>query len=424
MKARTAARLAWCTWAAYLLETTAFIFLAQRNRDVHQPLAANLPILLAFAAFAAIGGLLISRFHRHPIGWIFVTIGLGTALGNLAQQYAIYVLFTEPGLLPGGVAMAWLGAWLWAGSMGSLVFVLLLFPDGKPVSPRWKPVVWVAGAGLAALLAPFLFKTGRLDVDIAGRYRVANPLGIRGWDAFFDSVQAVGVVVYFGVLVVATIGLVIRANRSTGVERQQLKWLGYAAVVLVGAVLVIGPAANALAWGQIGDDIGVFLFGIGVAAIPTAIGVAILKYRLYDIDVIINRTLVYGLLTVVLGMVYVVGVVGVGTLVRQVTGQERNNVVVAASTLAVAALFRPARSRIQDFIDRRFYRRRYDAIQTVESFTGRLRDEVDLDALRRDLLATVNHTLQPAHSSLWLRRQGLQSQGREGRRDSLLPLLE
>ncbi len=404
MKARTAARLAWSLGAAYVLATVAFVLLARLNRDIQEPLAANLPILLAFAAFATIGALLVSRFHRHPIGWIFVTIGLGTALASLAQQYAIYALFTEPGSLPAGVAMAWLGGWLWIGSMATLVFVLLLFPDGKPLSPRWKPVVWVAGAGLAALLAPFLFKRGRLDMG--EQYPVANPLGIHGWDAFFEAVQAAGVVVYFLAVVGATIGLVVRANRSTGVERQQVKWLGYAGVFLVFMVIagfVIGPPASALLGEGLVHNVSLFLFGLGVAGIPAATGVAILRHHLYDIDVIINRTLVYGALTAVLAVVYVVGVVGVGGILRRVGGQESNSLAVAASTLAVAALFRPARARFQAFIDRRFYRSRYDATRTLEEFSRRVRDEVTLDTVTSDLLMAVNETVQPEHASLWLR---------------------
>jgi hypothetical protein len=262
--------------------------------------------------------------------------------------------------------------------------------------------VWAAGGSLAALLAPFLFKRGRLD--IGEHFPVANPLGIHGWDAFFEAVQAAGVVVYLLTVVVATIGLVVRANRSTGVERQQLKWLGYAAVFLVAAAFVLGPAAEVLLRGGVGNDISAFLFGCGVAAIPTAIGIAILRYRLYDIDVIINRTLVYGALTAVLALVYVTGVVGIGSLVREVTGQERNTAVVAATTLAVAALFRPARSGIQGFIDRRFYRSKYDATRTLESFSARLRDQVSLDALTADLLRVVDDTMQPTHASLWLRQ--------------------
>lgn len=250
MKARTAARLAWSLWVAYALATVAYVFLGLLNRDLQEPLAVNFPILFAFAAFAAIGGLLISRLPRHPIGWIFVTIGLGTALGNLTQQYAIYALFTQPGSLPAGVAMAWLGGWLWVGSMTILVFVLLLFPDGKPVSPRWNPLVWAAGGSLAAVVTPFLFRPGRLD--IGERYPVANPLGIKGWDAFFEVLQAAGIVIYLLAVVAATIGLVVRANRSTGVERLQLKWLGYAALFLVAAGFIIGPAAEVLLRGQLG----------------------------------------------------------------------------------------------------------------------------------------------------------------------------
>jgi hypothetical protein len=406
MKARTATRLGWSLGAAYVLATVAFVLLARLNRHIQEPLAASLPILLAFAAFATIGALLVSRFHRHPIGWIFVTIGLGTAIASLAQQYAIYALFTEPGSLPAGVAMAWLGGWLWIGSMATLVFVLLLFPDGKPLSPRWKPMVWVAGAGLAALLAPFLFKRGRLDMD--QQYPVANPFGVHGWDAFFETIQAVGLVVYFLTVVGATIGLVVRANRSTGVERQQVKWLGYAGVFLVLVVIagfVILPPASALLGDGLVHNVSTFLFGLAVAGIPTATGVAIFRHHLYDIDVIINRTLVYGALTAVLAVVYVVGVVGVGGILREVGGQESNSLAVAASTLAVAALFRPARARIQSFIDRRFYRSRYDATRTIEEFSRRVREEVTLETVTSDLLMAVNETVQPEHISLWLRHR-------------------
>jgi hypothetical protein len=401
MKSRTASRLAWSLWGAYALATVAFILLGSLNGDLQEPLAANLPILFGFAAFAGIGGLLISRMPRHPIGWIFVTIGLGTAFGNLTQQYAIYALFTEPGSLPAGVAMGWLGAWLWVGSMATIVFVLLLYPDGNPVSPRWKLAVWAAGGSIAALLAPFMFKPGLLD--LGENYPVANPLGIKGWDALFEVVQAAGVVVYLLAVVGGTIGLVIRAHRSKGVERQQLKWLGYAAVFLVTVAFIIGPLADTLLRGQVRYDLSAFLFGCGVAAIPAATGIAILRYRLYDIDLIINRTLVYATLTAVLSIVYLGGVVGVGGLVRGLTGQERNNLVIAASTLAVAGAFRPARTRIQAFIDRRFYRSKYDAQRTIADFSLKMREQIDLNSLTSELAIVVHDTVQPTHVSLWLR---------------------
>jgi hypothetical protein len=302
--------------------------------------------------------------------------------------------------------MAWLGGWLWIGSMATLVFVLLLFPDGKPLSPRWKPMVWVAGVGLAALLAPFLFKRGQLDMD--QQYPVANPFGVHGWDAFFETIQAAGLVVYFLTVVAATIGLVVRANRSTGVERQQVKWLGYAGVFLVFMVFagsVIGPPAGALLGDELVYNVSLFLFGLAVAGIPTATGVAIFRHHLYDIDVIINRTLVYGALTAVLAVVYVVGVVGVGGILRQVGGQESNSLAVTASTLAVAALFRPARGRVQAFIDRRFYRGKYDAARTLEHFSTRLREEIDLESLSTELLCVVQDTMQPTQISLWLRER-------------------
>jgi hypothetical protein len=403
MKARTAARLAWSLWAVYGVATALFMWLGFLNEDTGS-IVSVLPILFAFTAFAAIGALIVSRNPRHPVGWIFTTIGLGTALGNLTQQYAIYALFTDPGpLLPAGVASAWLGGWVWTASMGSIMFLPLLFPTGRPPSPRWTPLLWAGGIALLAGVAGFLFKPGLLD--IGEQYPVANPLGVPGSGPLLDAIQLAGVVVLAFVLLGGTLALLLRGHRSKGDERQQLKWFGYAVAYMLVTVFIAQPLTQRLLPGGLGIEVGNFLFGVGIAALPTGAGIAILRHHLYDIDIIINRTLVYGALTAVLALVYVVGVAGVGGLVRAATGQDRNTVVVAASTLAVAALFRPARFRVQAFIDRRFYRRKYDAARTLELFSTRLRGEIDLETLSAELLSVVQDTMQPAQVSLWLRER-------------------
>ena len=218
-----------------------------------------------------------------------------------------------------------------------------------------------------------------------------------------DALQLAGVAVLAFVLVGGTVALLLRGHRSKGHERQQLKWFGYAAALMLVTILVAKPLLERLLPGGLGLEVGNFLFGVGIAALPTGAGIAILRHHLYDIDIIINRTLVYGALTALLVLVYAGGVVGFGGALRRLTDQENNSVAVAASTLAVAALFRPARGRIQSFIDRRFYRRRYDAARTLENFSARMRDEVALDTLTADLLAVVQNTMQPAEVSLWLK---------------------
>jgi hypothetical protein len=224
---------------------------------------------------------------------------------------------------------------------------------------------------------------------------LVNPIGIAGIPEAEDSSTGTALLSLLLLSVVAAlIQLVFRFRQSRGEERQQLKWFTYAGAVMVFSFVIQDMTGLAL------PD---FLFGLMIGLIPLSVGVAILRYRLYDIDLIINRTLVYGLVTAVLALVYVAGVVGVGGVVREMTGQERNNLVVAASTLAVAGLFRPARTRIQAFIDRRFYRSKYDAQQTIADFSAKMREQIDLDSLTSEMAAVVRDTVQPTHVSLWIR---------------------
>lgn len=348
--------------------------------------------------FAIIGALIASARPGNPIGWILLATAIASAIQSLGDEYSIHALRDPSAPLPGGAVGAWLGEWVWVPIVGLIsTFVPLLFPDGHLPSRRWRPVALIAGAGMAIPSAAFFFQPGRLPQTP----QFTNPLGIGdpSLAESFETVGGVGLALLLAATVASAVGLVLRFRRATGDERPQLKWLAFAAVLLT-----IGFLFTALGNIIIGEggilDLGVI---VAVPLIPIAIAVAVLKYHLYDVDLVINRTLVYGLLTAVLAAIYLGSVVGLGSLARSLSEQANNSLVIAASTLAVAALFRPARRRIQGFIDRRFYRRKYDAARTLEAFSSRLREQVDLEALAGELVGVVRETMDPAHVSLWLR---------------------
>ena len=376
----------------YAICMSGAMFLAVQNGNTGVDTA---PFLLGFTAFVSVGALIVARRPGNPLGWIFSAVGLLAATGLLAQEYAEYSYVTKPGPLPGRIVAVWYTSWYWYPSLGlTFVFTLLYFPTGRLLSHRWKllaAVAWAAviAISILAMLAP------TLEVQDEDKV-ISNPIGIRALGNVEQSTAgSVLFVIFICSLAGAFASLVVRFRRSEGEERQQLKWFTYA-----GALATLLPTTFGLPLPGVSSDL---IFALVLAFLPIATGIAILKYRLYDIDVIINRTLVYGGLTATLALVYVAGIVVLGGALRAVTGQTSNNLAVAASTLGVAALFRPARSRIQGFIDRRFYRRRYDAAQTLESFSARLREEVELRTLTAHLLTAVGDTVQPAHVSLWLR---------------------
>jgi hypothetical protein len=347
-------------------------------------------------AFVTVGALVASRRPENLVGWLLVAIGFEVVLGSCVAAYAEYALLVRPGSLPGGVAAAWLAEWLLVPVFHLLALLLLLFPDGRLPSRRWRPFVWlVVITALAAVFAR-AFSPGPLE----GFTSIPNPLGIATWGGLLPVIERtweiVGLVL---VVVVATASLFVRVRRASGVERQQVKWLLYAATLLSFAGLL------SLVIGSIGTGwVGLVLITLGFLSVPVAIGIAILRFHLYDIDIIINRSLVYILLTAILFGVYFGGVTATQALFRAMTGQERlPQLVVVASTLVIAALFNPLRQRIQSFIDRRFYRRKYDARKTLEAFSVKLRDKTDLEALNEDLVGVVSETMQPAHVSVWLR---------------------
>jgi hypothetical protein len=386
--------LAWSMVATFVACIGVWLPLSVANGNLQRQLGFNLALLLAFTAFMVVGAIIVAHRRGNAIGWLFSAIGLLTATGGLAVDYAEYAYVTRPGSLPGAVLAAWY-QWWWLPLFALiLVFTPLLFPTGRLLSARWRPVAVLAAAATTAIaVLNALQPTLKLQNE---DYNVRNPVGLS--DVPDPDEGALGSVL-FGVLAVsavaALVSLVLRFRRVRGVGRQQLKWVTYAVALAILFQLVTAPFPE----GGVRD----VLFGLTVAFIPVAAGIAILRYRLYDIDRLINRTLVYGLLTAILGLGYAAAVLVLGEVFGGI-GAEPPGWAVAGVTLAVAALFQPARRRIQAVVDRRFNRRKYDAAKTVEAFSARLREEIDLEALSAELLAVVNQTMQPTAVWLWLRR--------------------
>jgi len=350
---------------------------------------------LALTASAMVGGLVASRRPENPVGWFFLGGAACFAFVGFAGGYATYGLLTAPGALPGAQAFAWSLSWLWVpGVMLLLCFVPLYFPDGRLVSRRWR---WVVRFALVFGVSAAVYSA--LSPGEMQESGLVNPLGIEASRPVFDLLGTVVFALYFPILFASAASLAVRFRRSRSLERQQIKWLALAALVIPVWFLTNAPLQAAFpSLFLVMDALMVF------ALIPVAAGMAILRYRLYDIDVVINRALVYGSLTVTLVVIYLGGVVGMQTLFRALTGQaEQSQLAIVVSTLAIAALFNPLRRRIQGLIDRGFYRGKYDAARTLGTFAGRLRDETDLDRLGDDLVSVVRETMQPEHASLWLR---------------------
>ncbi len=344
----------------------------------------------------AVGALIASRHPHNAIGWLFLGAGLILAVASATYGYAAYAL-TDEQQLPWGVASAWLTSWVFLPAVfGIPPLLFLLFPDGRPLSRSWRFAVLVTVAGVTCQAMAAAFAPGPMeDSPVPG---VANPVGIETAD-LVSSVQLVGWTTALVSVPLATWSLVLRYRRSRGERRLQLRWFVFSAVLFLLACLI-----SAMLFQTAYVGIGQALILVAFNAIPVAAGLAILRYRLYDIDLVINRTLVYGSLTATLGGVYLGSVMLLRLVLSPLLGESE--LAVAGSTLAVAALFRPARARFQSLVDRRFYRRRYDAARTIEAFAGRLRHEVDLDAVGADLRGAVRDTVQPVHVNLWLRSRG------------------
>jgi hypothetical protein len=388
--------LAWAGWALAMLGLAVTAWLEVLQRQAGSPETAwllqpaSVPLLVAMVSAATVGALVGSRRPAHPVGWLLLGLGLLTALNGVISGYVNYGVLARPGSLPAAAYLAGVSNGnqvLWVGCVS---FILLLTPTGSLPSPRWR--WWVRAAAAASALLVALSAVDPQPL-LPEHPEVGNPLAVPVPAGLLLAVAAVAALVVLATLVAAAGSLVMRFRRARGTERQQLRWLAVGAALAAVALLV------AVAGGAMGND-GVVLAALGtcVALLPLATGAAVLRYRLYDLDRIVSRTLAYGLLTVLLGGGYAGVVLGLG----QLLGQD-SPLVVAAATLAVAAVFQPARRRIQRAVDRRFNRRRYDAARIIASFSARLREEIDLDTLSAELLAVVDQTMEPMTVSVWLR---------------------
>jgi hypothetical protein len=399
MSRRTAAWLAWSLCAHSLALTALSLLLLVLNLSrpdvpVYSFWAEN---VLFSIGYSTVGAVIVPRMPaENRIGWLFCAIGLLWAVLHFIGEYAIYALLAEPGSLPAGELASWVYSWLWVPGLGLLMFICLLFPNWRLPSARWR---WFARlSALATLVGMVLaaFSPGRIVLGLPG---IRNPLGIEGLPNAYKPVQVLMLVL----IAISVASLLMRRVYARGVERQQTKWFTYtSAVAASGAILdyIISEPLELVWLGGVAYA----LVLIGLVGIPISMGIAITRYKLYEIDLLINRTLVYGSLTAMLVALYFGGIVVLQRVFVLLTGQQ-STLAVVASTLLIAALFTPLRRRIQSFIDRRFYRRKYDARKTLEAFSATLRDETDLDALNNDLVGVVRETMQPAHVSLWLRPQ-------------------
>jgi Na+-transporting NADH:ubiquinone oxidoreductase subunit NqrE len=397
MRSRPATWLAWALCVLSLALTALSLLLLALNLSHPDAHLFNywLENTVLAISFSIIGAIIASRLPANPLGWLYCAAACIIAVAYLSAEYAIYALLARPDSLPAGEALAWLASWTWIPSIGCIVLSLLLFPNGELPSSRWRWLVWlsvlvtIAGAVWVALSPGAIVNLGS----------IRNPLGIEGLPSGNKPVQTIMPALLF-VAAVSTLGL--RLRRTRGIERQQIKWPAFTAVVAAGGSVLYDTAiseAIGLRWLEWAGYVVVIA---AIVSFPISIGIAIVRYRLYEIDTLINRTLVYGVLTAILAAVYFGAVVLLQRVFVLLTG-EQSTLAVVASTLLIAALFTPLRHRIQSFIDRRFYRRKYDARKTLEAFSATLREETNLEALNSELVGVVRETMQPAHVSLWLR---------------------
>jgi len=389
-------RLAWWLCGSSLLLMAAGLGLLALSRHARFPPSMDpwdeqALVILQFLGAPILGGLIAARRPANVYGWLWCAIGLGVGLDAFTGGYATYGLLGRPDGLPGAMMAAWATNFTWILGLGLFPLVLLLFPDGRVPTRRWRPLAW-----LILVLAVALPLAGALSPESTQPF-LANPIGVTGgalgW--LVEAFGQVGFPLFLATLPAAALALALRFRRARGVERQQLKWFAAA-----GLVLVVVPIADTIS--PFGFDSNRLIELLSTWPLYVAIGIAILRYRLYDIDRLLNRTLVYGLLTLILGLGYSGAVLVAGQLFGDLGGQPPSWAV-AGATLATAALFQPARRRIQQLVDRRFNRRRYDAAVTIQAFATRLRRQLDLDALSAELLAVVDQTMEPTRTSLWLR---------------------
>jgi hypothetical protein len=389
-------------WGLWGLGTLAFLVAAWLNQLIRQAgrsdlaqlsLDETLPLLLASLSSATVGAVLISRRSRHPVGWLLLGLGVSLIILGAAEDYASYVFLAGGGPLPGArwaAVFSDTGWVLWPAAIG---FILLLTPTGSPPSPRWRWWVWLtAAAPLVYMLAEALQRSP-MDPPFGS---VVSPMALPAGGPAEGVLQVtdwVAALVTQVAILVAAGSLVVRFRRARGIERLQLRWVAVAAILA-------GVAAVGVAAGTVTGIEALWLWSSYsyIVVLPLAVGASVLRYRLYDLDRILSRTLAWTLLTMFLALGYGAAVLLLGRLLP-----DSSSLAVAGATLAVAAIFQPARRRFQQVVDRRFNRHRYDAARTILAFSGRLRRQVDLDSLRAELLAVTDQTMQPTTVSLWLR---------------------
>jgi len=353
--------------------------------------------------FSITGFIILSRLPRHGVGWVLLAFGLVSSIQGLLFEYMLYSLVLFPDLLPGGLQVAWILEWYWVFIIYLISLILVIFPSGSPPSSRWWRYIWLMTTLMALFAVLMSLTPGPMESSFVA---LENPFG---WEVLRPmeemAIAGTGLVMGF-CFGLPVIGLVARFRGASGIERQQYKWFVYAALINLVTSIFSAPSDQVLV--QL-----FFLFSI--LLLPVAIAVAVLRYRLFDIDIIIRRTLSYGVLTAVLAFSYFGGVVVLQNLFGRLAGDPDSPIITVVTTLAIAALFNPLRTRIQDFIDRRFYRSKYDAERTLQRFSAAARDEVDLDNLAGAMLAAVAESVQPDYNSLWLKP--IENLSTPGRRD-------
>jgi hypothetical protein len=401
MRQRAAAWLAWSLVALSVALLLGGIALALVTRSTVPDLpfggetedGSVVADLVTLLTFSVVGAIIASRHPRNTLGWLFCSVGVTIGLNSFVGDYAEFWLASGFGMSSLGETAAWLSSWLWI----LLVYfptslLLLLFPDGRLPSPRWRPVAWGVALGTAGGVVGNALKAGPL-VDFP---QIANPYGVDG--PFVWVLGVAGSIVAAGSMVASAVSLIVRMRRAGSEQRQQIKWLAYGGAMVVGTIFV---GSLVILWSV---PVSIVIMSVALLGLPVFTGIAIVRYRLYDIDLLINRTLVYGSLTLMLALVYFGGVTATQALFQTLTGQQKlPQLAVVVSTLVIAALFNPLRHRMQSFIDRRFYRSKYDAAKTLDTFSARLREETDLTTLSEELVGVVSETMQPEHVSLWLR---------------------
>jgi hypothetical protein len=385
MKVRSTPILAWAVWAVIVAGLGLAVYFYGRAGHVNLD---GIITLLAFFGFATVGALIVAYRPGNTIGWLFLGIGIGTGYTASSGAYVQYGAVTGAHL-PLAPTLDWLGNVIWPINLCLGIFVLLLFPDGHLPGPHWRPLPWVLSFAVAIFSLSSAFTPGAFSGETT-----LNPYGILALAGPLTIMNSVSGLLLIPSAALAVVAVISRFWRSRGVQREQLKWVAYAAVLMALCILLGSIILN--------NDLG---FAVGFSLIPLGAGAAILRNRLYDINVIINRTLVYGTLTVLLAALYFGCVVGAQTVLQALTGQRGAPPawLIVATTLVIAALFNPLRRRIQAFIDHRFYRRKYDAAKTLAAFSATLRTETDLDQLSAHVVSVIDETMQPAHVSLWLR---------------------